>query len=52
MWLCMLLLEPPKDDPLTGIHVSLPHEDLQMGGKRKNPEDIVLKLRQGEILKG
>ena len=37
--------------PLTGIHLSLLQEELRMGGKREKPENIVLKLRQVEVLK-
>ena len=33
-------------------YISLLHEELRMGGKREKPEDIVLKLRQVEVLQG
>ena len=33
-------------------YISLLQEDLRMGGIREKPEDIVLKLRQVEVLQG
>ena len=33
-------------------YISRLHEELRMGGKREKPEDIVLKLRQVEVLQG
>ena len=48
-----VLLECPHwSGPPFGIELSRFQEDDEMTGKREKPEDIVLKLRQVEVLQG
>ena len=42
--------QPPESGPPTGIVLSRFQEDHEMAGKRDKPEEIVLKLRQVEVL--
>jgi putative transposase len=43
---------PHWSGPPLGIELSRFQEDDEMAGKREKPEDIVLKLRQVEVLQG
>jgi putative transposase len=48
----MILECPHWSGPPFGIELSRFQEDDEMAGKREKPEDIVLKLRQVEVLQG
>ena len=46
------LVCPPRSGPPIGLDLTRFEEDREMAGKREKAEDIVLKLRQVEVLQG